>query len=86
MKKIIVRDGACIGCGACIAIDPNHFDFNDDGYAMVISNEDLETSALKNAISSCPTNAIKMIDDNEHHCSCEDDAACGENCSDCTCK
>lgn len=31
MKKIIVDDEKCIGCGACVAIDSEHFDFNEDG-------------------------------------------------------
>ena len=79
MKKIIVDDEKCIGCGACVAIDSEHFDFNEDGLSETISQENLESENLQNAISSCPVNAIK-ITEGENKCSCED---C--HCSDCHC-
>ena len=63
MKKLFVNKEACIGCGACIAIDPEHFDFDDDGLSNVISNENVESDDTKNAISSCPTDAISYIDE-----------------------
>ena len=31
MEKIKVNEN-CIGCGACTAIAPEYFEFNDDGY------------------------------------------------------
>ena len=43
LKNIIVDENACIGCGACISIDPEHFTFSDEGLSEVISNENLET-------------------------------------------
>lgn len=58
MKNLLLNEDACIGCGTCIAVDPEHFDFNEDGLAMVISNENFETNSLNNAIASCPTSAI----------------------------
>lgn len=60
MKKLVIRDGACIGCGACVSIDPEHFEFSDDGLAIVTSQENLESEALKNAIEACPTDAIEI--------------------------
>ena len=78
MKKIIVDDEKCIGCGACVAIDSEHFDFNEDGLSEAISQENLESENLQNAISSCPVNAIKITEEGENKCSCED---C--HCSDC---
>ncbi len=75
--KLNIRDGACIGCGACVAIDPTHFDFNDDGLAEVIYNEELDTNSVINALESCPTNAIYTDED----CNCE--CNCGNNC-ECT--
>ena len=71
MKKIIVDENSCIGCGACISIDPTHFNFSDDGLSDVISNENLDTEDLTNAIESCPTNAISIGEDN-HNCKCSD--------------
>lgn len=81
LKNIIVDENACIGCGACISIDPEHFTFSDEGLSEVISNENLETEDLQNAIESCPTNAICTNDNaNNENCHCEN---C--NCKDCEC-
>lgn len=80
MKKLYVNEEACIGCGACVAIDNTHFDFNEDGLSEVISNENIETDEAKNAISSCPTNAISYVSDNDN-CHCEN---C--TCTDCHCE
>ena len=52
MGKLTVNNDTCIGCGACIAIDSEHFDFNDEGKSHVIKNENLETDELKNAINN----------------------------------
>ena len=48
----------CIGCGACIAIDPDSFEFNDDGLAIVV--DDTPTEAMKEAAECCPVNAIEL--------------------------
>lgn len=82
MKKLIVKDG-CIGCGACVAIDNEHFDFNDEGLSSVISNENLESDELKNAMASCPVSVIKFVDECncDEACNCEDGCSCGENCN-----
>lgn len=58
MKKLNVNEN-CIGCGMCVAIDPEHFEIVD-GLSSAISNENLESSDLDNAISSCPTAAIEI--------------------------
>jgi len=78
MKKLNVNEEACIGCGACVAIDGNHFDFNEDGLSEVISNENIETEECKNAISSCPTNAISYVEDECQNENC--------HCENCTCE
>lgn len=92
MKKLILDEEKCIGCGACIALDSKHFDFNDEGLSSVISQDDLESEDLQNAIHSCPVNAIKLADgdekcacDNCHcDCHCERDEEC--SCEDCHCE
>lgn len=79
MKKLKVNESACIGCGACVSIDPEHFDFNDSGLSEVISNENIESSDALNAKESCPTSAISYVEekdcDNEsckcEHCKCD---------------
>lgn len=83
MKKLYVNKDACIGCGACVAIDPEHFDFGDDNYSEVISNENILSSNAENAISSCPTNAISYVEDEsaqEHECeNCDSKDCCHKN-------
>lgn len=84
MKKLFVNEDACIGCGACVAIDSAHFDFNEDGLSEVVSNENIDTDEARNAISSCPTNAINYVESNElcecENCTCEDCKCDGDEC------
>lgn len=63
MKKLQVDDNKCIGCGLCISTDSKHFDFNDEGLSQVISNDNLDTDELKNAMANCPTEAIEIIEE-----------------------
>ena len=51
MKVKVNRDN-CIGCGACVAIAPNTFDFNEDGLSTVINDE--LTNEVKEAEEACP--------------------------------
>ncbi len=82
MKKLFVNKEACIGCGSCIAIDSEHFDFDDDGLSMVISQENIESDNAKNAMSSCPTNAISYSEDEN-----DEKEECCEHCQNkCDCK
>lgn len=84
MKKIKVNQDACIGCGACVAIDSEHFTFNDEGLSSVITNNNLESEDLRNAIDSCPTSAISISEeDDSKECNCDDECNCG--CEDCEC-
>ncbi|NLW25404.1 MAG: ferredoxin [Clostridia bacterium] len=59
--ELYVDQDLCIGCGACISLCPEVFDWNDDGKAEVIVTEvpsDVEETAT-DAMDSCPTEAIK---------------------------
>ncbi len=62
MAKISVDKDLCIGCGSCIALDADTFDFGDDGLAEAKNNE--VTEATKEAASSCPTDAITIEEEN----------------------
>ncbi len=56
MAKVEVNKNKCIGCGACTAIAPDVFEFDDDGLAKAVKqeiNEDVKTAA-----EGCPTEAI----------------------------
>lgn len=84
MEKIKVNKDSCIGCGACVAIDPEHFDFGSEGKSEVISQENIQNNNnLTNAIESCPVAAIS-IGENEDDCSTSSqEENC--NCDDCHC-
>jgi ferredoxin len=77
MKKVYVDETKCIGCGACVAINPENFDFNDDGLSTVI-NETPNKKTIE-AKETCPVYAIE-IEDNE---TC-DDGECCCHCCDCS--
>lgn len=63
MKKLIVDDSVCMGCGMCAAMDEEHFTINDAGLSKVKSQDNLESDTLQNAIDSCPVSAIKLAEE-----------------------
>lgn len=86
MGNLKVNEEQCIGCGACVAIDPEHFDFNENGLSSVIKEDNLESANLKSAMESCPTGAISCGDSNCGCCSeCSGDENCNCGCDDCKC-
>ncbi len=91
MKKVCVDESKCIGCGACVAIAPENFDFNEEGYSIVIN--EVPNEKVQDALEACPVFAITLEDvesteknnDNinldsekncEDSCECEDDCNC----------
>ena len=80
MKNLKVSEDLCIGCGACMAIDPEHFSFSDDGLSEVKSQENLDSTTLVDAIESCPTAAIAVEGNQDEYCggTCE--------CEECDCE
>jgi len=71
-KYSFVAKEECIACGACVAIAPEIFDFDDEGYAQNILSNDENTgtvaisktleSDLMDAVEGCPTEAVKVQD------------------------
>jgi ferredoxin len=59
MKKLHVSNDMCIGCGACIAMDPDHFDFSDEGFSVVKSNDNI-TDEIESVVECCPVGAIHL--------------------------
>lgn len=65
MKKVIVDKEKCIGCGACVGLVDQVFEFGDDDLAQVKNNVDFENmdnnlvNEVKDAMEGCPTEAIK---------------------------
>ncbi len=67
MKKLTLNEEDCIGCGMCVSIDSEHFDFNDEGKVSVINNENLDSAELANAKASCPVHAIKITEETKEN-------------------
>ena len=62
MKNIKVNEN-CIGCGACTAIAPDYFEFNEEGYAKPIKAQvEVITDDAKEAEQGCPVSAIEIED------------------------
>lgn len=57
--KVKVDEKKCIGCGACVAICPKNFDFNDEGLSVVINAEEI-TEETREAVDACPVCAIEV--------------------------
>lgn len=91
MSSVKVSEEKCIGCGACVAIAPNNFDFNEDGLSTVINEEVTEETV--NACEACPVFAIEVVEDacnckDGGECTCGDECHCGDECccgDDCCC-
>ncbi|MFH0067120.1 ferredoxin [Peribacillus sp. NPDC056705] len=67
-KYTVVDQETCIACGACGAAAPEIFDYNDEGLAFVILDENEGTAEvgeelfddLDDAMKGCPTDSIKV--------------------------
>lgn len=67
-----VEKDTCIACGACGAAAPDIFDYDDDGLAEVVFEDDGNTGNteipedlyddLDDALDGCPTDSIKVGD------------------------
>jgi ferredoxin len=65
-KYTIVNQETCIACGSCGATVPEIFDYNDEGFAYVLLDENNGTAIvpedlhddLEDAMDGCPTESI----------------------------
>lgn len=70
-KYTIVDMDTCIACGACGASAPDIYDYDDDGIAYVILDDNAGTHAvpvelyddLDDAFYGCPTDSIKVSEE-----------------------
>lgn len=60
MAKVTIDESLCTGCGLCTSTCPEVFEMGDDNFAHV-KNASAECD-LNEAASSCPVEAIKVIE------------------------
>lgn len=70
-KYTIVDKETCIACGACGASAPDIYDYDDEGIAYVILDDNTGTAEvpevlledLEDACEGCPTDSIRVSDE-----------------------
>ncbi|MCD8503447.1 MAG: ferredoxin [Bacillaceae bacterium] len=70
-KYTIVDKDTCIACGACGAAAPDIYDYDDDGIAFVILDDNEGTAVIpedlyddmEDAQEGCPTDSIKVAEE-----------------------
>lgn len=62
--KVVVDFDACASNAVCMGIVPEVFEVRDDGFLYVLDEHPPETlrSPLQEAVNSCPTGAISLIE------------------------
>ncbi|SDJ66805.1 ferredoxin [Sediminibacillus albus] len=69
-KYTIVNQETCIACGACGAAAPDIYDYDDEGIALTIADNNKGITEIPNvleedmldALEGCPTNSIKIAE------------------------
>ncbi len=54
-----VKSDTCIGCGACVAMAPETFEFDENGLSKVIDGANQSEAAVE-AANACPVGAIEV--------------------------
>ncbi len=69
-KYTFVNQDTCIACGACGEAAPNIYDFDDDGIAFVMLDNNQGTCVvpeelwdeMEDAFEECPTDSVRVLD------------------------
>lgn len=48
----------CTGCGSCVIIAPNTFDFDEDGKSEIINERGDTDELIQESIDTCPVSCI----------------------------
>ncbi|MDR1240631.1 MAG: ferredoxin [Oscillospiraceae bacterium] len=57
LSVIGVYSSLCVGCGMCVSIAPEVFEFDSDGKSKLIL-KNIETKKAKEYVNICPVQAI----------------------------
>lgn len=61
--KIKVERNLCISVASCVQADPESFELDDEGIAVVKNPHSNDKEKILQAAKSCPVNAIIVYDD-----------------------
>lgn len=62
--KVVVDQNKCIGCNTCPLLNPEVFEMDPVSYkAKVKQQPETIDDNVKTAISSCPVNAISIVEE-----------------------
>lgn len=61
--KVEVDFGKCTGLGICESLAPEFFEVNDEGDLVLLKGDITaeELQAVEEAVSGCPTEALRII-------------------------
>lgn len=62
MKKLVVDQKKCVGCGTCFLVAEKVFKLGKDGKSQVADQTAGTQKEIEEAISSCPVGAISYRD------------------------
>ncbi|NLC48115.1 MAG: ferredoxin [Tenericutes bacterium] len=67
MEKLKVDQSTCIGCGLCVSLNDEYFEFNDEGLSIPKKEnvDEKDKKELLNIVDSCPVGAIVIEDEKE---------------------
>jgi len=63
--RVEVDRGRCIGSAVCVFNAPGSFDVGDDAKVRWIEGGEDTPEAIRNAVESCPTRALTLVEDRE---------------------
>lgn len=64
-RQVIRITEECLGVANCVAIAPDIFALNDDGFSTLVVDRIPKEAvdAIETAVRNCPTGAIEIVDD-----------------------
>jgi len=63
--KVVVDFDVCASNAVCMGLVPEVFEVRDDGFLYILDEHPAESmrERLREAVNSCPTGAISLVDD-----------------------